>query len=208
MKFTKEQAFEKLKGELTKNGKALRSSERTINAHLDTLMSLVANDETELDKFVESILPAFVSLEGNIEKEKSDFIKSYKPATSTVTTPSTPTGQVAKTDDDAIALIKKELDELKQKTLQHELEQKKSATTKAFVKKLKEKGIKDESWLNELLPEVNITEDFNVDEKAEKYVKLYNLSHAETPAGLTPQGTNTPTSSKIDWSDVNKDLKK
>ena len=48
MKFTKEQAFEKLKGFLTESGKKpLRMTELSLNRQLDTLMPILTNDETD-----------------------------------------------------------------------------------------------------------------------------------------------------------------
>ena len=65
MKFTKEQAFEKLKAILTNSGKKpLRMSEQSINKQLETLMPLIASEETELDDFVEKVKPTFETMNG------------------------------------------------------------------------------------------------------------------------------------------------
>ena len=79
MKFTKEQAFENLKGFLTNNGKkTLRMSEKSINKQLETLMPLVANDEMELADFVEKVKPTFETMNSNAEKDNSDFVKQWE----------------------------------------------------------------------------------------------------------------------------------
>ena len=79
MKFTKEQAFEILRSNLTNGGKkTLRMSEKSINAQLDTLIPLVANDEMELNDFIEKVKPTFATMNSNAEKDNSDFIKQWK----------------------------------------------------------------------------------------------------------------------------------
>ena len=84
MKFTKKDAYEHLVSKLlTNKGQTLYISERSVNEMLDTLMPLIANDETELDSFVDSILPMFKTADLNVKNDVSvgiaDFKKSYKP---------------------------------------------------------------------------------------------------------------------------------
>ena len=79
MKFTKEQAFEILRSNLTNGGKkTLRMSEKSINAQLDTLIPLVANDDMELNDFIEKVKTTFATMNSNAEKDNSDFIKQWK----------------------------------------------------------------------------------------------------------------------------------
>ena len=62
-----------------------------------------------------------------------------------------------------------------------------SATIKEeIVSKLKSKGVKDDEWINALLSEVNITEDFQVDAKVESYLGLYNKQNAMIDPIQTP----------------------
>ena len=60
-------------------------------------------------------------------------------------------------------------------------------TKSTLIAKLKEKGVKDESWANALLSEINITDDFDVDSKVDAYVNLYNKSQASVGANATPK---------------------
>ena len=79
MKFTKEEAFEKLKGILTNNGKkTLRMSEKSIEKQLENLMPLVANEEMELSDFVEKVKNTFSVMNSNAEKDNADFVKEWE----------------------------------------------------------------------------------------------------------------------------------
>ena len=70
MKFTKEQAFEILRSNLTNGGKkTLRMSEKSINAQLDTLIPLVANANHEGWYFTEAALNNAVKLAKILMKE-------------------------------------------------------------------------------------------------------------------------------------------
>ena len=80
MKFTKEQAFEILRSNLTNGGKkTLRMSEKSINAQLDTLIPLVANDDMELNDFIEKVKPTFATMNSNaeIDNSENDVVKSW-----------------------------------------------------------------------------------------------------------------------------------
>ena len=78
MKFTKEDAYKDLVSKMTARGEKLDLSERSINEQLDTLMPMVANDETELSDFVEKTLPLFKTANANIRNDVSVGINKYK----------------------------------------------------------------------------------------------------------------------------------
>ena len=71
MKFTKEDAYKELVRIMTEKGEKLNLSERSINEHLDNLMPLLANDETELNAFVQQILPLMKTADANIRHDVS-----------------------------------------------------------------------------------------------------------------------------------------
>jgi hypothetical protein len=52
---------------------------------------------------------------------------------------------------------------------------------------LKEKGVNDEEWLNSLLNEIHISEDFDVNAKADGLLALYNKSKSQIDDQKTPQ---------------------
>lgn len=195
MKFTKDDARKELSAQIVTKGEKLSLSERSINEQLDTLMSLLANEETELAEFVEKVVPIFKTANANVRNDVSVGIKEYQeknPAPK-------PSGQgVQDPKVEPETEIEKRL-----KTLEDELaaarnEKRVSDVKRDIVARLKEKGVKSDSWVTALLDEVNIGDDFNVETKVESYVNLYNKMNAETPGDITPRST--------DGSAVNKQL--
>lgn len=195
MKFTKEQAFEILRSNLTNGGKkTLRMSEKSINAQLDTLIPLVANDDMELNDFIEKVKPTFATMNSNAEKDNSDFIKQWKeqhpdpnPDPNSNQEPPKPTTESPeiKAMMDRIAALEKENNENK---LKAEVAEKRSE----LVAKMKEKGINDAEWIDSFLGEVTINKDVDVDAKAESFLKIYNKTKAIVDPSQTPHTPQTP----------------
>lgn len=192
MKFTKEEAFESLKGILTNGGKKpLRMSEMSIKKQLETLIPLVANEEMELADFVDKVKSSFSVMNSNVEKDNSDFVKEWEknhPAPE-------PTKTEPKKDDesgDAMAALLKRIDELEKKNAERDKEAILVQKRKDLLKAMKDKGIKDENWSKSFIEEISITEDFDVDAKADVYLKIYNKSQAgHTGNGSTPFGSSS-----------------
>lgn len=201
MKFTKEQALEQLKSELTKNGKTLHLSDRTINGHIDDLLPLLVNDETELSDFINKAFPFVKRVDANFEKEKADFIKSYKPAEATPA-PADPTKKEESVNpmDSILAEMQKRLDAVTQ-TLEAERKGKVLQEVKSRLKStMKEKGIKEDKWAEKYLSEIEVSENMDVEAKAKAALEIYNLSHAQNTPSITPQvPTNGSGDKKIDW---------
>ena len=192
MKFTKEEAFESLKGILTNNGKkTLRMSEKSINRQLESLMPLIANEEMELKDFVDKVKDTFSVMNSNAEKDNSDFVKQWEKDHPQVK-PEPPKADEPKKGDDAMAKMLKRLEELENREAERDKEAKMSQKKKDLLKAMKEKGIKDEQWSKDLVAEISLTEDFDVEAKADSYLKLYNKSQAASAGdnGATPAGTS------------------
>lgn len=213
MKFTKEEAFEKLKGELTKGGKTLRMSERTLNTQLETLMKVydtIASD-TELSDFVTMTLPSFSDVNSNMEKDYSDFVKTYKPAQSqnqsTTQQQQQQQSNTTSTNDDVLSQLQAQLQQLQDKIEREEKEKALSQVRKNFKSELKTVGIKDDKWIDTYLTKINISDDLDIKEEAKSTLELYNLSKAIIPDGSTtpyyPSGGQA--SKKISWDDVKKE---
>lgn len=191
MKFTKEEAFESLKGILTNNGKkTLRMSEKSINRQLESLMPLIANEEMELKDFVDKVKDTFSVMNSNAEKDNSDFVKQWEKDHPQVN-PGPPKADEPKPDD-AMAKMLKRLEELESREAARDKEAKMSQKKKDLLKAMKDKGIKDEQWSKDLVAEISLTEDFDVEAKADSYLKLYNKSQAASAGnnGATPAGTS------------------
>lgn len=200
MKFTKEEILEQLRNELTKGGKTLHLSDRTINENVDDLLPLLANDETELSDFMSKALPFIRRTNANFEKEKADFIKTYKPVEKDrpVENPNTPP-----VGDDTISELKAKLEKLESMYETEKRNKTIGALKRSLKSKLKEKGVSDEEWLDTFIPELNITETFDVESKIDSYVKIFNKSKANTPPDVTPLSPVGGTSDKkVNWDDV------
>lgn len=192
MKFTKEEAFEKLKGLLTNNGKKdLQMSERSVNEQLEVLMPLIANEEMGLDDFIGKVKSSFEVMNSNAKKDNTDFVKEWE-KNHPVTEP--PKNDPPKNNEpsDAMAALLKRIDELEKKNAERDKEVVLAQKRKDLLKAMKDKGIKDENWSKSFIEEISITEDFDVDAKADAYLKIYNKSQAgQTGNGSTPFGSSS-----------------
>lgn len=186
MKFTKEDAFENLKGILTNNGrKTLRMSEKSLRSQLETLIPLLADDEMELETFVEKVKPSFDVMNSNAEYDRSSFIRKWKEEH--------PEAIIEKKEEDEPKpdnANRELLDRLA--ALEQQLKDEKTAKTLASVRKdlkakMLEKGIKDDEWSEMMLGEIQISEDLDIDAKADTMLKLYNKQQAQQGPSFTPK---------------------
>ena len=184
MKFTKKDAYEHLVSKLlTNKGQTLYISERSVNEMLDTLMPLIANDETELDSFVDSVLPMFKTADLNVKNDVSvgitDFKKSYSP-------PVEKKEKETQVSDDSVLLQR--LNELENKLKANEAKETASLMRKNFIAKSKEVGVKDDEWLSAYADILNIGDGFDVDAQADSCLKFYNKSLSTIKKDVTPKG--------------------
>lgn len=190
MKFTKDEAYKELVAKMTTKGEKLNLSERSINEQLERLIALIANDETELDAFVESILPLVKTADANVRNDVSFGINEYK-KNNPIQEPKKET-KVEKADPNAelvarLAALENELSESKKQRALSDIKGN-------LINEMKKKGIEDEDWINSFVSEVNITEDFDVEAKAEHYLGVYNKMYSKVKSNVTPQnagGVNT-----------------
>lgn len=193
MKFTQTDAAKKISSILTRGGKDQQLSDRTIAENIDSLMKALVNDDTELDDFIKIVEPMFKTWQNNAKKDTSDFIAKWEedhPDTSK----DEPKNDEPKTTPEYEAL-KAEIEALKAANALNEKNQKLSAKKTDLITALGNKGIKDKEWLDTFLSEVNITEDMDVEAKAESYAKLYNKSKANVSPTPTP---GNPTGGAVD----------
>ena len=192
-KFTKEQALEELKKQIPTNGNKLNLSDRSINEQLETLMPLLAGEDTELTDFIGKVLPVFRTADANVRNDVSVGIKDYKEKNPPVTVQKGETTKTEgqETDNDVSQEMKSLLDriaELEKKNLEAEKNSLISRRRSDIISKMSEKGCKDKDWISSLLDEVNLEGDnFDATERAEKYLKMYNKGKSNTPSSITPE---------------------
>ena len=188
MKFTKEEAFEKLKGLLTNNGrKSLRMSEKSLGGQIETLMPLIADEEMDLDAFVEKVRPSLEIMNSNAEKDKSDFIRDWKKEHPE---PEPDKDKARKDENPEMVALMERLTALEKQNADAERERNIAGKRGELKAKLREKGIEDAEWTDMALSEITLSEDSDVDAKAESLLKLYNRQNAATPKGWSPHSAS------------------
>lgn len=184
MKFTKEDAYKDLVAKLTTNGEKLNLSERSINEQLETLIPLVANEETEMSDFIEKTIAFFKTANANVRNDVSAGINEYKKNNPPTLPPVEPIKKTAEGGDDELVTrleaLERQLADANRKNTIAEIKTN-------LVAKIKEKGVEDDEWIDNFISEINITEDFNIEEKAERYVGVYNKMNARVNKSVTPK---------------------
>ena len=198
MKFTKDDACKDLMSQIPTKGETLQLSERSINEQLETLMPLLANDETELADFVNSVLPIFRTADANVRANVSAQVKEYKEKNPVVVK----TVEEPK-NDEAMSKALARIEELERKNAENEKKVKLSERRSEIVSKMKEKGVKDKEWIDDFLDQVSYDgEDFDVEAKVESYVKMYNKSLAIVDNDYTPRGARGKNGENKELDDV------
>lgn len=191
MKFTKDQAVEKLNQELTNNGKKpLRMSARTLEAQAETLMALVGDEEMELDDFVAKVKASLESVNANIEHDNSEFVKKYKE--DHPEKKDDPKQDPKKEDDPDKTLLDKlqqQIDELKAQNQKKEEDAAIESKRSEIRKYLSENNVKDSKWIDSILSIATIGKDDDAQEKGKSFLELYNSSNGGSP--VTPLAPNT-----------------
>lgn len=194
MKFTKEEAFENIKSKLTDKGKKLFMSERSINEQLETLMPLVANEEMELADFVDKVYKSFETMNLNANNDQSTFVRTWKEQNPTPKPAQTQQQQQPTADENN----RKEIEELRKQI--NELITERDNNRKAMAVKdkrnalkvaMKNKGIEDEQWISDYANEILITEDMDVEAKADSALKIYNRVNAMSGDPATPHASTS-----------------
>lgn len=200
MKFTNEQAREKIVAQLTNNGKTdLQMSERSVKEAVDTLLPLVAGDDDELDAVVGKISPLLQTMNNNHKKDVSDFVTKWKKEHPEEKPKPTEGSTKPSTEQDP---METRLAELERKLAERDRLDAAKTKRKEVADKLAEKGVKDQEWVDAMLDEVTLGADSDAEALAERYVKLYNKGKAQPGKGATPRvaGGGEPTSPLADVS--------
>lgn len=185
MKFTKEQAIESLKRELTNNDrKTLRMSEKTLNKVVEALLPKFTDDETGLPDFIKDALEILNPVNDNIGNDKSAFIKQWNiehPETKPSEGEDTPQNEVKPSPE--LEELRNEIAALKAANEKAAKESERATKRKSLIDKIVEKGISDKEWTEMFMAEVDIDKVEDIEAKAESILKFYNKSKA----GVNPR---------------------
>ena len=187
MKFTKEDASKELVARMTAKGEKLNLSQRSVNEQVEHLYTLVANEEMELADFVEKVLPFVKTSDANVRNDVSQGIKDYKTQNPIVEPKKEPIVKVEPTDPNKELLER--LEALEKKNRENELKLHNQNVKSNLSSKMKELGIKNAKWIDMMLDNIAITDDFDIDTNAKKYLELYNTMQADVDPSVTPNST-------------------
>ena len=185
MKFTKEEANKELVAKMTAKGEKLNLSQRSMNEQVEHLYTLIANEEMELADFVEKVLPFVKTSDANVRNDVSQGIKDYKSQNPIVEPKKEP---IVEPNNPNKELLER-LEALEKKNRENELKLHNQNIKSNLSTKMKELGIKNTKWIDMMLENVSITEDFDVDTNATKYLELYNTMQADVDPSVTPNST-------------------
>ena len=187
MKFTKEAAGKEIAAKLSKSVENIGAWDRTIRENVETLWGILGEEnEIELADFVAKSLPLFNTTAGFMRKTNADLAKSYEEKIELLKqqqTPSpSPTPDPNKELIERLAALEKANEEQKTKLAI-------DAKRQELTDKLKEKGVKDAKWINDLFGLVSVQADTDVDVEVDKYVNLYNSSRSRYNSNVTPSSS-------------------
>lgn len=186
MKFTKEDVYKELVTKLTAKGEKLNLSQRSINEQIEALLPLVANDEMELADFVEKVLPIIKTSNANVRNDVSQGIKEYidnNPNTHQGTKTEKKEAPNASDDNELL----KRLEALEQKNQEQEMQLRVKGIKTQLVSKLKDLGVKSDKWIDSLIDNIDINENFDIESKAQSYLELYNSMQSDIDVDVTPR---------------------
>jgi hypothetical protein len=185
MKFTKENAYKELVAKMTAKGEKLNLSERSINEQLEKLIPLIANDETELADFIEKSLPFFKTADANVRNDISVGIKDYIDKNPKVEEPK-PQEPKSQEGNEEMRKILERLEGLEKRNSEletAELIKQKKNEIKSY---LKDKGVKNEDWISEILEQISISRDTEVQSKGDSLLGMYNKLYAGVEEFVLP----------------------
>jgi hypothetical protein len=172
---------------MTAKGEKLNLSERSVNEQLETLISLIANEEMELTDFVEKVLPVVKTTDANVRNDVSKGIKDYTDKNPyKQIEPQQPTPQ---NEPDTKTDFEKRLEALEKRNQELELKaltETKKASLRAY---LKEKGVANDEWIDLMLTEIAISGETEIEQKGNTLVEMYNKMYANMPNDTTPKGS-------------------
>ena len=186
MKFTKEEAGKEIAAKLSKSVENIGAWDRTIRENVETLWGILGEEnEIELNDFVSKSLPLFNTTAGFMRKTNADLAKSYEEKIELLKKnqpqPS-PTPDPNKELIERLAALEKANEEQKTKLAI-------DAKRQELIDKLKDKGVKDAKWINDLFSLVSVQADTDVDAEVDKYVNLYNSSRSRYNSNVTPSSS-------------------
>lgn len=207
--------LEKIKSDLTKNGKKKSISDRSIKELLNSKLTRFLKkyedkeDEDEIDEkeFLDAYLDDFVIADNNIRNDIANAIKQKEEDDKN----KDPKGKTKKDDtskkedktmsefEERFSQLEKGFNEMKSKNEQYEQEKLHRAKIEDIKKGLSEAKITDKDFIEMFFEDRNISSETDVDEQVSKAVKMYNkLKSSPSDETYTPYSKNDGSLSEED----------
>ena len=192
MKFTKEQAIKELVAKIPTKDKDLDLG-RTISEAVDNSIELIGEDsEMELKDFVEK---AWKQVKTSIGLTHSENSKVANKMQSQIDELQKKVGEKNKKiddtseDDPKVKALQDELETIKKRFAAEDKEKSIAEKRSAIIDKMSE-SIKDKDWINDYMSQITVTEETDVDAKAQDYIAFYNKTQANVVRrSTTPKQT-------------------
>lgn len=209
MKFTKEQAVEEITAKITDKDKDLDLA-RTVKECVENALKMVGeNEEMELDAFVSFVQPFVATAAGLAHKNAATATKTLQEKIAELEkkdpAKTDPKADPKPNESEEMKSLRERLEALEKDKEANAKAAKIAEKRKDISAKIKELGVTDEKWIEQLLGMVAINENTDVEQKSKDYVALYNSSHPST--SITPKVPGAPSADKIDLSGLDDALK-
>jgi len=190
MKFTEEEALEKIKANLTEKGKTLQMSQRTLKVFCHTYYTRFVDEEIELDAFITNYIDDFKEFDGNVNYEKSNFIKKTQEENPIIKKDVIPGGDNRIDPPDKLETLMKQIEEIKTENEKQRKERLIEQKRNDFFSGLNLGGVKVEDeenkWFKCIVSKVKLDESSNVEKEVQDYIDIYNQSEASRTNVPTP----------------------
>lgn len=203
MKFSKEEAREKITAMFSKKVEKIADWERTIKEHVETLCELVGEDsEIELDAFAEKAVKMLETQKGHINKANSTVAENLNKQIEELKKQIEEPAKKKKKDeggnddaekDETIAKLEERLKKLEDEKQAEEAKKTIGQKREQLAAEIKKKGVKNEKWVKSMLDKAKIDENTDIEAEAESYLEMYNEFFSEMPEDddLTPRGAGS-----------------
>lgn len=203
MKFSKEEAREKITAMFSKKVEKIADWERTIKEHIETLCELMGEDsEIELDAFAEKAVKMLETQKGHINKANSTVAENLNKQIEELKKQIEEPAKKKKKDeggnddaekDETIAKLEERLKKLEDEKQAEEAKKTIGQKREQLAAEIKKKGVKNEKWVKSMLDKAKIDENTDIEAEAESYLEMYNEFFSEMPEDddLTPRGAGS-----------------
>ena len=208
MKFTKEQAVESITAKFTDKAKGIDLARTIDEAVSNGIEMLGENSEMELEAFVgivEKNVSSALGLARHLKNTETQELQSRIAELEKKLPKKDPEPKNEPKPNEEMKALLDRIEALEKDKAENEKANKIADKRKSIAAKIKELGVTDEKWVDNMLKEVSITEETDVEQKSKDYVALYQSSHRQP--SITPRAPGSPSQEKVDLSGLDEALR-